>query len=210
MSALITHFCDRARPQSYPPVDIVRMSAQDRLGSILWEGRLRSFTTYSGGDPASCFTEATVGGLEFLIRARGYQPWALVFERQSIYDAGGGPVWYVRQPEYAQIPRLGLRAQAWAVRLEAGSSDWLEEREWRIPVAPTAAGDQAVLLSNLSLVALLVGDAHWRPVREGYFQRPGTAHQEWGPTLPSILRQIPLWWWDPTAGKLWQLPPFLP
>lgn len=209
MSTLITHFCDRARPQSYLPVDILRMTAPDRLASILWEGRLRSFTTYSGGDPATCFTEATIAGLEFLIRVRCYQPWGLVFERQSIYEAGGGPVWYARQSEYAQIHKLGPRAQAWAVRLEAGSSDFLEEREWRIPVAPISPGEPAVLLRGLPLVALLVGDPHWRPIRQGYVQPSGTQQQVWGPLLPSTVLHVPLWWWDPAKPQLWQLPPLL-
>jgi hypothetical protein len=32
------------------------MTAQKRLESILWQGKLWGFTTFSGGVPAVCFT----------------------------------------------------------------------------------------------------------------------------------------------------------
>jgi hypothetical protein len=120
MSALITHFCDRARPQRVPD-DVLALTAPNRLATILWQGRRLAFVTDSGGDPACCFTEATVAGLESLIGHRGFQPWALVFDRQSVYDAGGGPVWYARQAEYNALPALGSRVQSWSVGLDAGS-----------------------------------------------------------------------------------------
>ncbi len=108
LSAVLTHFCDRARPQAAGiPAEITSMAAPQRLASILWESRLRAFVTYSGGDPAICLTEVTLNGLNFLIRERHYQPWGLVFDRQSVYDAGGGPVWYARPDE----PRTGLRSR---------------------------------------------------------------------------------------------------
>lgn len=135
LSPMLTHFCDRARPQSSIPATIRDMAAPRRLESILWESRLRAFVTYSDGDPAVCFTEATLSGLNFLIGRRNYQPWGLVFDRQSVYDAGGGPVWYARSEEYYSLMdlcrsgRISGRLQSWMVRLEPGSSDWLEERE---------------------------------------------------------------------------------
>jgi len=119
MSPLITHFCHRARPQAVP-AEVASLDAPGRLESILWSGGLRAFVTYSGGDPAVCFTEATIAGLNFVIGKRGYQPWALVFHRQSVYDAGGGPVWYARPDEHARLREFGNdRMRAWAVRLEA-------------------------------------------------------------------------------------------
>jgi hypothetical protein len=108
------------------------MSASMRLTSILWQQTLGTVITFSGGSPAACFTEALLPGLGFMIQRRGYQPWGVLFRRQEVYDAGGGPVWHARREQYdllAQDDRL----RSWAVRLEAGSSDWLEEREWRIP-----------------------------------------------------------------------------
>jgi hypothetical protein len=111
-------------------------------------------------------TEATLNGLGFLIRQRGYQPWGLIFERQGVYDAGGGPVWYARPDEYNSLGSvLNNRIRSWLVRLEPGRSDWLEEREWRIPVPAAADPEPALPVQALRLVALLVGDANWLPAR---------------------------------------------
>jgi len=209
-SALLTHFCHRARPQAGVPHGILQMSAPQRLESILWESRLRAFVTYSGGDPAVCLTEATPNGLSFLIGRRGYQPWGLVFTRQSVYDAGGGPVWYARPDEYHLVRSVNARVKSWLVRLEPGSSDWLEEREWRIPLSNDplsgeVATEPALPLHALHLAALLVGDQNWSPTRTGRTTLP-TGTQIQGPIVPRILIDIPRWWWDPNARQLYQLP----
>jgi hypothetical protein len=182
------------------------MTAPQRLSSILWESRLRAFVTYSGGAPAICLTEATLHGLNFLIGRRHYQPWGLVFDRQSVYDAGGGPVWYARSEEYYFVRRMSSRVQSWLVRLEPGSSDWLEEQEWRIPLSMTVTPESALPLQTLRLVALLVGDQNWSPIRLGWATSPVTGGQVYGPTVPSLLIGVPRWWWDAAAGQLYQLP----
>lgn len=205
LSAVLTHFCDRARPQGGIPAEITSMAASQRLASILWESRLRAFVTYSGGDPAVCLTEATVYGLNFLIGRRYYQPWGLVFDRQSVYDAGGGPVWYARPDEYYSVRQISSRVQSWLVRLEPGS-DWLEEQEWRIPVSAAAAPEPALQLQALRLVALVVGDQTWAPTRDDWSLSPMTGGSVFGPTVPGLLAGIPRWWWDASAGQLYQLP----
>ena len=98
-------------------MDIRSMTAFVRLESILWQQRLHTFVTFSGGDPAVAFTEAKLPGLQFLIEQRGYQPWGLLLHRQSVYDAGGGPVWHAR-PEQHAVLRQYPRLRSWAVRLE--------------------------------------------------------------------------------------------
>ena len=206
LSPVLTHFCDRARPQVGLPGEITSMTAPQRLASILWQSRLRAFVTYSGGDPAICLTEATLQGLNFLIGRRHYQPWGLVFDRQSVYDAGGGPVWYARSDEYNSVRQISRRVQSWLVRLEPGSSDWLEEQEWRIPISASVAPEPALPLSALRLVALLVGDQTWSPTRVGWALSPITGSQVYGPTVPGLLSGIPRWWWDPAAEHLYQLP----
>jgi hypothetical protein len=205
-SALLTHFCDRARPQAGIPSGILQMSAPQRLESILWESRLRAFVTYSGGDPAVCLTEATPNGLGFLIGRRHYQPWGLVFTRQGVYDAGGGPVWYARPDEYHRVRSVSARVKSWLVRLEPGSSDWLEEREWRIPLSDDDAAEPALPLHALHLAALLVGDRNWSPARTGWIASPSAGGQVQGLVVPGILVGVSRWWWDPYAGKLYQLP----
>jgi hypothetical protein len=42
LSPVLTHFCDRARPQAGIPAEITSMTAPQRLASILWESRLRA------------------------------------------------------------------------------------------------------------------------------------------------------------------------
>lgn len=102
LSPVLTHFCGRGRSHAHSqgvPDEIVRMSPQERLESILWDEHLRAFVTFSGGDPAVCFTESTWhAGVKFLIDKRGYPPWGLVLGRDSVYAAGGAPVWYASDP----------------------------------------------------------------------------------------------------------------
>lgn len=207
LSAVLTHFCDRARPQVGLPTEITGMTAPQRLESILWQSRLRAFVTYSGGDPAICLTEATLPGLGFLIGRRSYQPWGLIFDRQSVYDAGGGPVWYARPEEYYSVQKISSRVKSWLVRLEPGSSDWLEEQEWRIPISASANPEPSLPLQALRLVALLAGRQDWLPTRYGWAPSPMTGDPVYGPTVPLSLVGIPRWWWNPADGKLYQLPP---
>lgn len=104
LSPVLFHFCARGqKPNDYIPEEIWRMSAPERLASILWEGRPRAFVTFSQGDPAVCFTEATRPGFEFLVTQLAYQPWGLIVDRDSVYRAGGGPIWYARPTEYEAL-----------------------------------------------------------------------------------------------------------
>jgi hypothetical protein len=207
MSPLLTHFCGRSRPQLLLPDGINAMTPSQRLANILWEGRLRAFQTYSGGDAAVCLTEATIDGLNFLVRRRGYAPWGLVFERQSVYDAGGGPVWYARTDEYKQLRQwISPRVQSRLVRLEAGRSDWLEEREWRIPVSDPAQPMPAVPLAALHLYAILVGEQHWTPGRLEYMIPPDSGRTEGVLIFPPTVLRVPRWCWDWQAGVFYQLP----
>lgn len=205
LSPILTHFCSRCRPLGREvPEDIRRMSAPDRLESILWDRGLRTFVTYSGGDPAVCFTEARQAGLEFLIQKRGYEPWGLLFDRQSVYDAGGGPVWYARPEQQQMLKQLDPRLLSWAVRLDPGS-DWLHEREWRI--ARPAMISPAVGLNELRLAALLVGDPSWNGVRYAYCVAAATGQPRWDYFLPPLPPGLPRAWWNPTTAQIQWLPP---
>jgi hypothetical protein len=207
LSALLTHFCARARPRG-PAVapGICAMIAPQRLTSILQSQQLQSFTTYSGGDPAVCFTESTHAGIEFMLARRGYQPWALVFDRQSIYDAGGGPVWYARPEQYTALGMIDPGLRSWAVRLDPGS-DWLEEQEWRIVLPARTDGLTPVVpLTTLRLVAIIVGAPAW----SGAAHRTATTLagvSQWGWFYPPLPPGLPRWWWNVSTGKLEPLNP---
>ena len=208
LSPILTHFCSRCRPfGAQVPANICSMSAPDRLASILWQGELLTFVTFSGGDPAVCFTEATLAGLQFMIKQRRYEPWGLMADRQSVYDAGGGPVWYARPEQYQALRQLDPRLRSWAVRLEPGS-DWLEEREWRIVRSTTAPGQPlAVPLSRLRLVGLIVGDPSWTGARYEYCVAAATGQLTWGSFFPPLAAGLPRWWWNPAHAQFQLLPP---
>jgi hypothetical protein len=207
LSPVLTHFCGRGRMtgRDVPP-DISRLTPCERLESILWEGQLRAFVTYSGGDPAVCFTEATVAGLKFLLRHRGYQPWGLLIERQTVFDAGGGPVWHARQEQCRMLSELDSRIRSWVVRFDSGS-DWLEEREWRIVRDARADSPPVIRLNELRLLALLVGDEKWTGARIANCVPVGGSQARRGTYFPPGVGGVPRWRWNPVTADLESLPP---
>jgi hypothetical protein len=207
MSPLLTHFCGRSRPQKALPDGINAMRPEQRLANILLEDRLRAFQTFSGGEPVVCLTEATVNGLNFLVRQRDYAPWGLVFDRQSVYDVGGSPVWYARTDEYRLVRATGSpRIQSRLVRLEAENSDWLEEREWRVPAQNLESAQPAVALESLSLYAILIGNLDWAPYRR---TQAHATSGHFGPVLhlPRAVHGVRRWWWDAQLTEFRELPP---
>ena len=177
---------------------------------------LRGFVPFSGGYPSVGLTESTPRqGLPFLIRDRGYHPWGLVFDRQSVFDAGGGPVWHARLDQWNKIKQLNdPDLRSWALRLDpASDSDWLEEREWRIPRPPipdqsSAPPSCVVPLRELGLVALLVGNPSWNGVRVTNAIAVATGQLTHGLFFPLVLPPgLPRWWWNPTVGQIQALHP---
>lgn len=190
LSSRLVHFVDRGRmPGRDVPPEIVAMSAEERLTSILRRGTITPFITFSHGFPTLCMTEMSWRGLNFMIGQRGYQPWALMFDRHEVYAAGGGPVWYTRPREYetlAATPEL----RSWAVRLDPGS-DWTEEREWRLPCAPDEEGRVAPIpLTTLGFCGVIVDDPQWScPVPDPFTD--GSRPEHWD----DAVRNIPKYWW---------------
>jgi hypothetical protein len=86
-SALLTHFCHRARPQAGIPIEILQMSAPQRLESILWESRLRAFAPprAMSGKPASAYHDTTAGDpIEARVREVTKTEWGVACERGQI------------------------------------------------------------------------------------------------------------------------------
>jgi hypothetical protein len=204
MSPVLTHFCGGRQGRALNwrlPDNIRNMSGPDRLTSILWEMQLRTFVTYSGGDPAVCFTEAMEPGIKYMIQTKGYEPWGLIFGRQSVYNADGGPVWYARQKQFERIGQHDPSLQSWVVRLDAPGSDWSWEREWRI------VRSSAVELRELELVGLLVGDPRWTGVRYANCVSVVTGQLTWGNFYPPLPSGLPRWLWNPANVQFQWLPP---
>jgi hypothetical protein len=208
LSRVLVHFCGRPRqPGVDVPAYIASMTPQSRLENILWEQGLQMFVTFSGGDPAACLSEVTEAGLRYMIQTRGYAPWGLMFERESVFNAGGGPVWHVRTEQHEQLKQLAPLLRSWAVRLGDGS-DWLEEREWRI-VRPKMPGGFAptVGLSELRLLGLLVGDTAWQGARYETHVPSGGSKPQPGWYFPPVHPGLPRVLWNAASGQLQTVSP---
>lgn len=213
----LIHFCGRpqwADPTPYVPNEIRALSSSAKLDRILWDQRLLGFPPFGAqrDQPMLSLSECPPDHLRWLLSSRGWQPWGLMFRRQVIYDLGGGPAWSVRSP---QFNALAPEQRPWAVRLDTDPqrrSDWLFEREWRLPLAAT---DPALRLSTAHLSAILIGAESWTPsIREeatGLFRSDATGElvDPGDPHARPVMRTVwPALWmegvlriaWNPTSS----------
>jgi hypothetical protein len=153
----LIHFTGRNGGRFAVPDDIRALSYPDRLARILYQGRIRAVPTFgTGGRAIVAFTESSQASVLRLISEGSYTPWGIGFSKQIIFDQGGGPVLYVRGDEWdATTAALPDPVRARAVRFWPGAawqegdplildaqqlpdaianeSQWLHEREWRVP-----------------------------------------------------------------------------
>ena len=201
-SEWLVHFC--ARPSYLPPTqgvpqNIVEMNAYQRLFYIIQERRLRGFRPFGSQHPMICLSESPLPHLSWLILQKGFQSWGLFLNRQWVYDNGGAPAWYVRADQYAQLSDDQRR---WAVRLDAtnGSrSDWLHEREWRIPLPDNA--ELGLALTQGAVAAILVPNPAWQDMLA-----PGSMGSPIMQRFPARYQGfegLPHWWWNHEA-RTWQ------
>ena len=191
------------------------MEPKQRLENILWSENLLGFPPFGAehDQPMVCFSESPPDHLLWLLSTRGWPAWGLIFRRQYIYDIGGGPVWHTRTAAWHALEREQRR---WAVRFDTTpgfESDWLFEREWRVPVD---AESPEIQVTTDNLVGVLIGDPDWEPsrlVETGYFIDASTgqhaypgdlyAQPEVAPGLPSLWESADLRvYWDPAAKTL--------
>jgi hypothetical protein len=164
-----------------------------------------------------CLSESPPEHLCWLLKDRHWPPWGLVFRRQHVYDLDGGPVWYARTKQYYTLDQEQRR---WAVRLDTNSnskSDWLQEREWRIPIPP---GCQSLNLGVVTVAAILIGTPDWQPslrtvpTNTGYlvdgrtgvlthsgnpYGQPQVQHF---PALPPLWQATPRVYWNSTINRI--------
>ncbi|MGW6445171.1 hypothetical protein [Lentzea sp. NPDC055074] len=202
----------------------MKLTASERLDEILWHENLRGFPPFGAqaDQPMVCLSESPPEHLRWLLN-QGWAPWGVLFTRQSVYDIEGGSVWYARSAQHDELQRAQL---PWAVRFETAPgnrSDWLAEREWRIPVLPELPG---LNLDVVRVAALLIGEPDWQPsVRQIRVQTGGFVDMSTGqPTyfdgsnpylvpeereilaLPRLWQSTPRWYWDATAEDFIQTP----
>lgn len=181
-SEYMVHFCGRGREAAE---SVKHLSAQQRLESILTEGLMRAFPSYWSPWPVACFSESNPDGIKALIASNGFHSWGLVLSREAVWKRGGGPVWYIRGDMIDDAySLLSPKLTSWLVKTEPGQSEWMHEREWRIPSAMD--WEPFVQIRRSDLVAILIGDQQWRP--------PSS----------QLTQGVPLWCWS--AGELWNVP----
>jgi hypothetical protein len=154
----LIHFTGRTGGRFAAPEDIRNLDAPSRLAQILYQGRIRAVATFgTGGRPIVAFTESSQASVLRLIGEGRYTPWGIGFSKQFIFDQDGGPVMYVRGDEWdAATAALPDPLRARIVRFWPGAtweegdpllfdgvrqlpdalanpSEWLHEREWRVP-----------------------------------------------------------------------------
>jgi hypothetical protein len=145
----LIHFTGRTgRRINVDPV-IEALPAHERLLRILVDGVVRGFETFGAGAPVVCLTESVKASVARLIQDRRYEPCGIGFSKQFIFDRNGGPAFYVRGDEWstatAALPQP-LRCRLvrfwpgaapdpgeWLSNDLLTTSEWLHEREWRVP-----------------------------------------------------------------------------
>ena len=224
----LIHFCGRPEDSKitpWVPTWIRNLDADVRLDKILDSRSLYAFPPYGEKQPSDyrflglspgevqpmvCLSESPTTHLAWLLDTRKWQPWGLFFYRQRVYESNGGPVWYVRQEQY---DALTDKQKPWAVRLDTDhpKSDWLHEREWRIPLTPEddvlALSIDAdpwsvgvLALSVDTIAGILIGDRDWQPTDPSNPLWQETWRMWRGPTGE-------FWCRDPHTNRCWRLDP---
>ena len=153
----LIHFTGRTGGRMGDPVDIRPLDAPSRLAQILHNGRIRANPTFgTEGRAIVAFTESSQASVLRLIHDGRYTPWGIGFSKQFVFDQDGGPVLYIRGDEWDAVTgAIPDPARARCVRFWPGAtwvegdpvifgspalpyaiespSEWLHEREWRIP-----------------------------------------------------------------------------
>jgi hypothetical protein len=203
-SDYLVHFTGRSgnRSTKVPPgIDILGMSPQERLQSILAGGAILGTQPFGTSAPVVCFSEATTVGLEHLIGDLKWEPWGLVFRRQFVYEKHGGPVFHYRPDEWTEewLQRLPGDLRARFIRFEAERpgvkrSEWLWEREWRVVT-------ERLEFRRGDVVAVIIGERWWPGLVEVKFDDDQYGETvDWYPPswMPDCLR----WWWNHDEGRL--------
>jgi hypothetical protein len=201
----LVHFTGRTGARLNVDHRIEALRAQERLLHILVDCRLRGFETFGAEAPVVCFTESTKAAMRQLIQEGRYEPVGLGFSKQIVFDRGGGPALYVRGDEWpAATAALPQPLRSRLVRLWPGadpepgdgslprhlsrSSEWLHEREWRVP------GD--VHFSWKDVRFLIVPHARWQSLHASWIST-------WaGPEYGQVFSHLPAVVMDQTGAVL--------
>ena len=187
----VIHFTGRSGWQMRVPPEIAAMDGEQRLLQILMDNRIRGFQTFNSWAPVVCLTESTQAAVTTLIRDGRYSPYGIGFTKQFVFERSGGPALYVRGDEWSDATSLPQPLRCRLVRFWPGSvagpgervpehlgeSQWLHEREWRIPTELPFAWEDVKFL--------IVSDRNWQAAHANVIE-------DWaGPEHGSLFRSIP-------------------
>lgn len=154
--------------------DIAALDPTRRLASILFNQLVAPTTPFGCDWPVVCLTQTTRTALAHLTLNGRYNGTGIAFHTQAVFDVGGGPAFYVRGDEFNEWRAASLpeSLKARAVRFWPGSSNstpndllssflhgpsqWLHEREWRIPRPSEEAADWSWQFKPTDVAFLLV------------------------------------------------------
>jgi hypothetical protein len=142
----VIHFAGRNGKRINVDPEIEGLPADERLVRIVADQRIRAFQTFRAGAPVVCMTESTKAAVTTLIRDRRYTPCGIGFSKQFVFERDGGPALYVRGDEWPSVSEIPQPLRSRVVRFWPGAeaehplpdylatpSEWLQEREWRMP-----------------------------------------------------------------------------
>lgn len=173
-------------------------TAEARLASLLFSGQVYYSRLFDDDAVrAASFTQTTRTALARLGR---YSSCGIAFDKQAVWCDGGGPALYVRGDEWDGLIGAGLPAhlRAKVVRLWPGwtgvddrpvllprgvygQSEWMHEREWRLPQKD---GDWGWLFPRPSVRFLILENINTLPIIMDHIRT-------WGGD-PSWVADIPL------------------
>lgn len=174
----------------------LRSATTGRCVGAGWaRGDQRSNAVHSSDESVVCLSESNKPGTAALLSAAGFAGWGLVLRRQWVWDRGGGPVWYVRHDLWSEVrDTLDPALHRWLVRTEPSASDWLHEREWRVPCV-----EGELELEPEAVMAFLVSDDQWEPpTHSDHVLDPMTGNVVVGEVTLEWTLGIPVWVWDGT------------
>lgn len=202
----------------------VALTPVQRLASILWSLQIAPTPPFGSDWPVVCFTQTTRRALSHLTRGppRRYDGTGLAFHVQPVFDAGGGPALYLRGDEIDDwqysSPPAPMKARA--VRYWPGSvpttanevlglthveSQWLHEREWRIPRPATAPPGWWWTFNASDVTFLLLRDgeqhAHLFATLDGWRAQEPARDTSWIRGLPVAFME---------GDGAWSLPAHVP
>ena len=131
-------------PTDHPLHEHKQKSSIERLTSILTTRTIYASPMPLVGDASAvCFTECVWDAL--VAHGSRYGSYGVVFSKETIFQAGGGPALYVRGDILqGEMDTLPLALKPLVVPFDPDGlvqpgviQDWIHEREWRLPASFT-------------------------------------------------------------------------